>query len=460
MQKTQRFMPQERRAVSALASLYAMRMLGLFMVLPVFMVLGRELEGATPALLGLAIGVYGLSQAVMQVPFGALSDRFGRKKLILIGLGLFCLGSVVAALSDHIYGVICGRLLQGAGAIASVLMALLSDLTQEENRTKAMATVGMTIGLSFALALVLGPFISGFAGLSGLFWATACMALSGMVLLYKVPTPLQQRRNLETIVLRSALRDVFQHKELMRLNWGIFSLHMILTAMFVAMPVTLADKFNMAADRHGWFYLAVMGGAFVFMIPLIIIGEKKRLLRQVFTGAVWLMAAALMIVMKGVNDFIGFTLAVFGFFLAFNFLEATLPSLVSKVAPAGMRGTAMGVYSSSQFFGAFLGGVLGGLAYQKFGLMGVYGLCTVMAVVWGGVSLFMPDPPYTASYVLPLQPFNVDAADKIAQELTQIHGVEDVTLVIEEHLAYLKIDRQRFDEKALVNYPLTAQVEG
>ncbi|OZG70935.1 MFS transporter [Hahella sp. CCB-MM4] len=460
MKSTNSLLPAEKRSVSILASLYAMRMLGLFMVLPVFMVEGQSLQGANPTLLGLAIGVYGLSQAVLQIPFGILSDKLGRKKMIFIGLVLFALGSVVAASSSSIYGVIVGRVLQGAGAIASVLMALLSDLTREENRTKAMATVGMTIGLSFAVALVLGPILTASFGLSGVFWVTAGLAVVGMLLLTRVPQAVQSKRHLETQVVTGSLSSVFGNKELMRLNWGIFSLHLVMTALFVAIPISLLNQFGFEKAQHGYFYLAVIFGAFVSMVPLIIIGEKRRQIRRFFQGAVLLLTVALLAEIWGMTGFISFTLLLFCFFVAFNYLEATLPSLVSKVAPAGMRGTAMGVYSSSQFLGAFLGGTLGGVAYDMGGLAAVYGLCATIGLVWTILTMSMPEPPYTTSLVLPLRPFEHGSAEQVSQQLGNIPGVQDVTLVVEEHLAYLKIDRKCLDEEALYKHPLAARAEG
>jgi len=460
MKSTHSFLPSEKRAVSMLASLYAMRMLGLFMVLPVFMVEGQSLKGATPALLGLAIGIYGLSQALLQVPFGLLSDKYGRKPLILIGLAIFACGSVLAASSESVYGVILGRALQGAGAIASVLMALLSDLTREEQRTKAMATVGMTIGLSFAVALVLGPLLSAAFGLSGRFWVIAVLAVMGMLMVLKVPQVVQSKHHLDTQVMTDAFGKVLRNTDLMRLNWGIFFLHLVMTALFVAIPISLVEQFHLPKSQHGWFYLGVIFSAFICMVPLIIIGEKKRMIRRVFQGAVALMTLALLAELWGYHAFVPFTGFLFCFFVAFNYLEATLPSLVSKVAPAGMRGTAMGVYSSSQFFGAFLGGSLGGIAFEWGGLLVVYGLCGGIGLVWMILTLTMSEPPYTTSLVLPLLPVGRQAAQRVSQELSDIPGVQDVILVVEENLAYLKIDRKCLDEEALYKHPLAARAEG
>jgi MFS family permease len=460
MKVKQGFLPAERRAISLLASLYAVRMLGLFMVLPVFFVQGESLGGATPELLGLAIGAYGLSQACLQVPFGMLSDRFGRKPLIVAGLLVFIAGSMVAAMSVTIYGVILGRLLQGAGAIASVLMAMVSDLTREEQRTKAMATVGMTIGISFAVAMVVGPVVSVRVGLSGLFWLTVGLAVVGLFLVSRLPSAVIRKRHRDTMLVTNSISQVFANKQLMRLNFGIFALHMVMTALFVAAPKALVTEFQVDPGYHGYYYLAVIFLAFVCMIPLIVIGESRRRVAKVFQLVVLLLTGSLVLEIWATTQFSLFTILLFLFFVAFNYLEATLPSLVSKVASAGMRGTAMGLYSSSQFLGAFSGGTLAGLVYAEGGLVYVYGLCAGIGVAWCLVNLGMSEPPYTTSFVLPLRAFKQDDAEQIGNDLSLIAGVQDVTLVVEENLAYLKIDRKNLDEDELFNYPLAVRSEG
>ena len=362
----------ERRSVAALASVYAMRMLGLFMVMPVFVLLGSDLDGATPALIGLAIGAYGLSQALLQIPFGMLSDRVGRKRMIYIGLVLFAAGSLLAASTDSIYVVIAGRILQGAGAIASVLMALLSDLTREEERTKAMATVGISIGLSFSVSLVLGPLLGSVSGLSGIFYATAVLALVAIMIVNRVvPTPHEHKSSADTHPARAMLQTVLSDGRLLRLDFGIFALHLVLTAMFLVFPTLLQDRLGLPASSHWWFYLTVMVASFFAMVPFIIVGEKKRRMKPVFCGAIALLALSTACV-----GALGGGLAMawgvlFFFFMAFNLLEASLPSLVSKESPAAAKGTAMGVYSTSQFFGAFLGGAVGGILLEQLGLQGV-----------------------------------------------------------------------------------------
>ncbi|MDP4549114.1 MAG: MFS transporter [Marinobacter sp.] len=448
----------EKRSVAALASVYAMRMLGLFMVMPVFVLLGSDLQGATPALIGFAIGAYGLSQALLQIPFGLMSDRVGRKKMIYLGLILFAAGSVLAGASDSIYVVIAGRILQGAGAIASVLMAMLSDLTREEQRTKAMATVGISIGLSFSVSLVVGPLLGAAWGLSGIFYTTAVLALLALVVVAKVvPTPHQNKVSADTHPAREMVGKVLADGRLLRLDFGIFALHFALTSLFLVFPTLLQDELGLAATSHWWFYLTVMVTSFFAMVPFIIIGEKKRKMKPVLCGAIALLAAATA-AMTGVTDSLGLAWVVlFFFFMAFNLLEASLPSLISKEAPPASKGTAMGVYSTSQFLGAFLGGALGGYLLQQAGLNGVLWLMAGALVVWLLVALTMPTPSYTTSFVVQLRNAVATPFDDIDQRLRGLSGVADVVIVEEAGTAYLKVDRQHFNEDQLAHLEFVRQ---
>ncbi|PID41466.1 MAG: MFS transporter [Proteobacteria bacterium] len=444
----------ETQSVISLALLYAMRMLGLFMMLPVFSILGQSLTGANGFLIGLAIGAYGLSQAVLQVPFGLLSDRYGRKNLLVIGLLIFVAGSVVAAVSESIYGVIAGRFLQGAGAIASVLMALLSDLTREENRTRAMAVIGLSIGISFSVALVLGPLVSSWFGLSGIFWLTACMAASGiLIVVFLIPTPVSGVRHRDSQLVKEMMHLALQNPELRRLDFGIFALHLCLTALFIVVPLELVGKFQLNQSGHWWVYLSVTGLSFVTMVPFIILGEKKRKMKPVFLGAIALLFSSSLLLAFLDGSLAEMWAGLFGFFVAFNLLEASLPSLVSKISPAGMKGTAMGFYASSQFLGAFLGGVCGGMIYQLWGGKVVYIFCSVTAGLWFFYALSMKRPGYTSSLMVRLDgDLNQHDALRISGELAGIQGVEDVVVVIEERSAYLKIDRAKIDMDEIRHY--------
>ena len=451
----------EKRSVAALASVYAMRMLGLFMVMPVFMLLGEDLQGATPALLGLAIGAYGLSQALLQIPFGLLSDRVGRKKMIYLGLILFATGSLLAAATESIYVVIAGRILQGAGAIASVLMALLSDLTREEERTKAMATVGISIGLSFSVSLVLGPLLGAVWGLQGIFYATAVLALIALVVVSRVvPTPHQHKISADTHPAKDMLGRVLVDGRLVRLDFGIFALHLVLTALFLVFPSVLEERLGLAASSHWWFYLTVMVTSFFAMVPFIIIGEKKRKMKPVLCGAIALLTLATAGLAGLGGSLVKAWAVLFFFFMAFNLLEASLPSLISKEAPAASKGTAMGVYSTSQFLGAFLGGALGGVLLETAGVVGVVWMMVAVLAAWLLVALTMPAPGYTTSFVVQLQQAVSQTYDDIDERLRRLPGVQDVVIVEDAATAYLKVDRQKFDEGLLAELAFVRQGNG
>ncbi|PVY70305.1 putative MFS family arabinose efflux permease [Tamilnaduibacter salinus] len=440
----------EKRSVAALAAVYAMRMLGLFMVLPVFVLLGQDLVGATPALLGFAMGAYGLSQALLQIPFGMLSDRIGRKRLIHFGLALFAVGSLLAGLSEHVYGVIAGRVLQGAGAIASVLMALLSDLTREENRTQAMATVGLSIGVAFAVSLFLGPMLGELAGLPGLFYLTAGLALAGMALVqWWVPTPARETVHPDAQPASRQLKRVLTDGRLLRLDFGIFALHLVLTALFLVVPVTLQDKAGLPSGHHWWVYLSVMALGFIAMVPFIIIGEKKRLMKPVLCGAVAMLTFSCLLLLVSPPTLPVLWGTLFLFFMAFNLLEATLPSLISKESPAGAKGTAMGVYSTSQFLGAFVGGAVGGVLVERIGDAAPFQMMLVVLTLWLLAALTMRAPSHTKSFVVQLRSSGDDSEGGIDQALRQLPGVDDVTILSGSRTAYLKVDQQAFDAKAL-----------
>ena len=355
----------EKRAAISLASIYAMRMLGLFMILPVFVLYADQFSGATPVLTGIAIGVYGLTQAVLQIPFGMLSDRFGRKPVIYTGLLIFAVGSVVAAMSESIYGVILGRALQGSGAIAAALMALTADLTREDHRTKAMAVIGMTIGFSFALSMILGPLLNQWVGVPGIFWITAFLALLGIVLVKVwVPNPTVSKFHRDTEPVPSQFRSVLSDKQLLRLDFGVLALHMILTATFVVLPLALRDHAQLESVKHWYVYLPVLLLSMGAMVPFIIVAESKRRMKQVFVSAVLVVCLSEAALVWFYDSLIAIIVVLFAFFTAFNVLEASLPSLVAKISPPDRKGTSMGVYSSSQVFGAFLGGMLRGWVFE------------------------------------------------------------------------------------------------
>ncbi|KXS39952.1 MAG: major facilitator transporter [Halomonadaceae bacterium T82-2] len=445
---TARLLTTERRAITGLAGLYATRMLGLFMVLPVLALYAKDLSGATPLLVGVALGAYGLTQAVLQIPFGLLSDRVGRKAVIAGGLLLFMLGSVLAAEADTIYQIILGRCLQGSGAVAGAIMALLADQTREEVRTAAMATIGLSIGVAFAIAMVVGPLVAAHFGLTSVFWLTAVLAVVSLLVLWKlVPAAPRLVRHRDVGLDRDQLRSTLSSTSLLRLDFSIFSLHLILTAAFVAVPFRLVDV-GIQASHQGWFYLGVMGLAFVCMVPLVIIAEKKRRMKATFVGAV--AGMTLILLALGELGHQRWTLLglLWAFFVVFNLLEATLPSMISKLAPAGAKGTAMGVYSTSQFLGAFLGGVLGGALSSHFGYDAVFLGAALLGAVWLAVIWKMPAPRHLSSEVVAIDD-HPDTLDTLMSRFAEVAGVEDVMVVPDERVAYLKVDRQRLDTDAL-----------
>lgn len=446
---SERMSGSETRAASGLALVFAFRMLGMFMVLPVLATYGMDLAGATPTLIGLAIGAYGLTQAVFQIPFGIISDRIGRRPVIYLGLIVFALGSVLAANADSIWGVIAGRILQGAGAISAAVMALLSDLTREQHRTKAMAMIGMTIGLSFAVAMVVGPLLTRSFGLSGLFLATGAMALVGILIVaFMVPRstgPLQHR---ESGVARQALIPTLKHPDLLRLDLGIFVLHAMLMSSFVALPLALVEKAGLPKEQHWWVYLTALLISFFAMIPFIIYGEKKRKMKRVLLGAVSTLLLTELFFWEFGDSLRALVIGTVVFFTAFNLLEASLPSLISKVSPAGGKGTAMGVYSTSQFLGSALGGILGGWLFQHGGLSVVFLGCAGLAALWLGFAVTMREPPYVTSLRLPLSPEAIREAG-LVERLKAVAGVTDAVVVAEEAAIYIKLDTELLDRATL-----------
>ncbi len=438
----------ELRSTWGLGSVFSLRMLGMFMVLPILTSYGMHLQGANEFLVGVAIGIYGLSQALFQIPFGLMSDKIGRKPLIVIGLIIFIIGSIVAALSDSIWGIIIGRALQGAGAISAAVMALLSDLTREQNRTKAMAFLGISFGLTFAIALVLGPIITHLIGLNGLFWGIALLAVGAIALtMFVVPNTNTHVLNRESAFVKGNLKTVLAQPQLLKLNIGILCLHTLLMSSFVALPLIMT-KAGFLAQDHWKAYLVTMLISFVAVLPFIIYAEKYRKMKQVFLFCIALLAVAEITLWFSGSQLWVIILGLQIFFIGFNIMEAILPSLISKEAPAGYKGTAMGVYSTSQFLGVALGGIVGGWLYNFEGADTVFIGGLILTILWFVVSLTMKQPPYVSSIRIEL-PAHLKNTQALEQKLRAQNGVMEALVVDEELSVYVKVDRKIINREQL-----------
>ncbi len=374
--------PVEVRAAVSLASIFGLRMLGLFLILPVFAVHAKSLPGGDDAtLVGLAMGMYGLTQAFGQIPFGIASDRYGRKRIIVIGLLLFIIGSLIAAIDTHVIWVIIGRAVQGAGAVSAAVTALIADSTREEHRTKAMALVGGSIGLTYAASLVVSPLLYASVGMSGMFLLVALLAAAAIAVVLFIVPPAPPREP-----ERASFAQVLADRELLRMNFGVFALHAIQMSMFVVLPNVLVNAGGMAIDEHWKIYLPVVLASFALMLPPIFIGEKRGLMKQVFVSSIFL----LLLVELGLRSAVAqselstgmLVSLLLAFFVAFNILEASQPSLVSRLAPAGARGAALGVYNTMQAIGLFAGGAGGGWLAKHFGGPAVFTAGCVLTVAW------------------------------------------------------------------------------
>ena len=443
----------ERRASMGLAGIYGLRMLGLFIILPVFALYAAERlpGGENHILIGIALGAYGLTQAVLQIPAGWISDHYGRKPVIYAGLLLFAIGSFIAASADNIYWVIAGRAIQGAGAINAAVMALTADLTREEVRTKAMAMIGITIGITFSISLVLAPMLYQAIDVPGIFALTGVLALLAMLFVaFIIPNPAITRFHSGSGASSKRFGDVLRNMDLLRLDFGIFSLHAILMSVFMQVPFVLKTN-GLEIAQHWQVYLPVMLLALVLMVPPIIVAEKKAKMKQVFMGAIALAALGQLSLMLMQNSVWGVMLSLLLFFTAFNVLEATLPSMISKIAPLAAKGTAMGIYSSVQFLGAFLGAIVGGFLMQYYGGNAVFAFAVGLLLLWLLVASTMQPPAAVRTKMYPLPKMDGRAGAVLQQRLALLNGVREVMVVPAEGMACLKVDMSGFDEIAVEN---------
>lgn len=432
----------ELRASFGLSGVYGLRMFGLFVILPVFGLYAETLPGGSDRFwVGVAMGAYGITQAVLQIPFGRLSDRWGRKPTIYLGLLLFALGSLVAALATDIFGVIAGRLLQGAGAISAAVIALTADLTRESVRTKAMAFIGISIGVTFSISLVCAPILNRWIGVPGIFMLTGVLALGAIVFVrYAIPDapPAPVRPKVGT-----SITEVLSDPQLLRLDVGIFALHAVLMALFMVVPFALRDA-GLQASTHWQVYLPVMLGAIVLMLPLMFWSERRRH----YKGGL-LVAIALLALAQCVMAFLAASVSVLIvglllFFVAFNMLEAALPSLISKVAPSNSKGTAIGVYASMQFLGAATGSAVAGWLSKHYGAESVFLFCLALTVVWLIASLSLSIP---VARVYPVPNMDNGRAEGLSERLREVSGVRDAWIAVSEGVAHLKVDSASFDEQ-------------
>ncbi len=434
----------EVRAGVSLASIFALRMLGLFLILPIFSIHARHLPGGENlTLVGLALGAYGYTQALLQYLFGAASDRYGRKPMIVAGLSLFALGSFIAALAPDIYWMIFGRAVQGSGAISAAVTALAADLTREQHRTKVMALIGSSIGVMFAVSLVASPALDGLIGLHGIFAMTGFLSLVGIFVVLRIvphappPTPMAHSS--------VRFRDVFLQPQLLRLNYGILALHFMQMAMFMVLPAAIVSAGDLPVSAHWKVYLPVVVASFFLMLPPIFYGERRGRMKPVFVGAVACLFAAQVGFYFGLGHFVALVATLLVFFVGFNILEASLPSLISRIAPPQAKGMALGIYNTTQSLGLAMGASLGGVLAKHYGPTAIFMLGAVLALVWLVMAVTMKSPPVVASREFAIEP-HVDM-ETLRAELVSLPGVREARVVAEERKAYLKVNLEGWDER-------------
>lgn len=432
----------EVRAALTLAIVYVLRMLGLFMVMPVLAVAATEFDDYSVLLVGVAIGGYGLTQAALQIPMGMLSDKWGRKPVILLGLSVFALGSIVAALADSMWWLVAGRILQGAGAIAGAIMALATDVSREQQRAKVMAIIGIAIGFSFYIAVVIGPLIANAWGLAGIFWVTGILAITCLPLVKWAVPDSPQRINADTLPRMEQVWQLFTSRDLWRLNVSVMLLHMMITLLFVQVPVTLV-ALDIPLESHWTLYLPVLLISIV-LLALMMRSSRGRTPRAMLLAAVLMLGSAFAVFPVAANNSWLLAAGLLIFFTGFNYLEANFPALLSSIAPAGQKGTAMGIYASFQFFGAFLGGVLAGAVTTQMGSGAAYYSGVAIAIIWCAIVAGIRSGDKLKRVVL-----NVAEAD--GPDIEQLHqvaqqkGVVDFAYDAQQGQLYLKVNNE-FDE--------------
>ncbi|VFP82189.1 MFS transporter [Candidatus Erwinia haradaeae] len=431
----------ELRATWGLSTVFFLRMLGMCIVLPILTVYGMQIPKASETLIGLAIGIYGATQAIFQIPFGILSDRFGRKPLIIIGLLLFTAGSLVAAITESIWGIILGRALQGSGAISSVIMALLSDLTSEQNYTKAITFIGMGFGITFSIAIIIGPVIANILNIHALFSITALLAIIAiMITVIIVPSSSIQILNRDVVTVRSGIKTIITNKHLIKLNLSIFFLHVLLMSNFISLPTQFSLS-GFPSKDHWKIYLCTIFISFVTTIPSVLYAEVNKKMKSVVISCTILMLSSEILLWHSDHVFYKLFMGLQIFFISFNIMEAILPSLINKECPAGFKGTAMGLYSTSQFLGVAIGGSVNGWLLDHFGVNHVFLFGSLLSLTWLLLTMNMREPPYLSSLRLTLSSSSINMV-KLEKSLRAHQGVFDVLLLPKEKNIYIKIDNK------------------
>ncbi|VFP80137.1 MFS transporter [Candidatus Erwinia haradaeae] len=440
--------PIELHASWGLGIVFSLRMLGMFMVLPILTTYAIQLNDANETLIGVAIGVYGISQAIFQIPIGFLSDRFGRKLLIIIGLCFFAIGSIIAALTQSIWGIILGRALQGSGAISAAVMALLSDLTREQNYTKAMTCIGISFGITFCIATVLGPIITSKLGLQDLFWIIAILAIIAILItLLIVPSTSNHVLNRESEVIKSSVSYVITDRYLIKLNLSVLFLHILLMSNFIAIPPKLI-QIGLQPSDHWKIYLYTMIISLVTAAPLIIYAEIKRKMKTIFISCVFLILGAEILLWTTDNNIWQALISLEIFFIGFNVMEAILPSLISKQSPAGYKGTAMGIYTTSQCIGVAIGGSMNGWILESIGSHGVFLSNILISIFWLLIGYSLSEPLYLSSLRFTIKD-SMTHAKQIATYLKKKEGVFDILILPKEKSLYVKVDDKIITRKEI-----------
>lgn len=438
---------QSHFGVIALASIFATRMLGMFLILPVLSIATSDLSFSTPVLAGMALGIYGLFQSLLQIPFGLLSDRYGRKPIMTLGLILFLLGSVIAALSQTIYGLIVGRALQGMGAIGSTTLAYIADLTPEDKRSQAMAIVGLHIAASFGLAILLSPIIYDSSGLAGIFWITTAMAAICLLILHtSIPKPNKEFFHRDTSVMIPQLKSMLKKTELLSYYLGIFILHSLLSACFLVVPSLIQ---NLNENSTLTIYAPALLGSIPIMLLGAYLGEKKRIIKGLLITSILTLLISFTILSHAANSGLALSMALLLFFSAFGLGESFLPSLVSKTSPANTKGTAMGIFSSAQFLGAFAGAYFGGILLSETSTETLFLCMTGLCLIWATITIKMPSPLYLSTLLARVNINTALECAQLKQHLLSTKGIYEADIMSDDGIAYLKFDSRIVNREQL-----------